>query len=280
MQSVTDFRVINFIFNILCYQPFFKKYIFFTCKVLQIILLCVGICQFVIHRDSILYNEDKFGNTADRYKFYVTVFILVTIIFESLLGYKSYDKILKLCLSFEESLKTSFKHQVDISLIYRKIQRKVNFGVLGFILLYVICEAEFLYRSIIFERSRLFYIVFLIPTFIFDLKALQLIFYMTLFESYLKVLRQLVYDLNQDVANNQKLKSKAYDAIIRRKFRKIIGMHSKVLKMVDNFNSSLAISQLSILITIKFYLIGDFYWVSFVFLHRQIRPRAVFGELE
>jgi hypothetical protein len=80
--------------------------------------------------------------------------------------------------------------------------------------------------------------------------------------------------LNQEIINNQKLKSKAYDSIIRVKYTKIISMHGSVVKIIENFNSSLGLSQIAILIAQKYYLVNDYYWIAFVSFLSEVEFRA------
>lgn len=104
------------------------------------------------------------------------------------------------------------------------------------------------------SQTRLFYLTFLIPTMIMDIKAFQLVFYKKLFSLYLKILKELIGNLRTEVLNNRILKSRVYDTIIRRKLKNIISMHYVIVQMIECFNSSMGLSQLGILLAIKFYL--------------------------
>lgn len=273
-----DFRYLHFVLNILCFQPFLKKRTFFIVKAVHILLLVSGVILFYIHRDLILYSEDGFGQFADNYRLVVSVLGSFMIVIEPLFRFKNYDEILKLCKNFERAFKENFKHQFGISSSYRKLHRNLKVGIICFLLFYSLCEFKYFKRSMIHPQTRLFYLSFLVPTIIFNLKAFQILFFMNVFSSYLNILRALLKELNLEVLDNQKLKSKVYDSIIRKRLNKIISMHSTVVQMVENFNSSMGLSQIGILLAFKFYLYGDFYWIAFVTLHSQIRKRAVYSK--
>lgn len=279
MESVFDFLSIHSLFNFFCYQPFFKRLNFFVAKIIQILILISGVTFFYVYRDFILYSEDGFGRFADNYRLFVSVIVTFIIIFESFLRYNDYDAILKFCKLYESILKVNFKHQFDISVTYRRLQRNFKVGSICFLLFCIVCELKYLELSVDKSQTRLFYFAFLMPTILFDIKAFQLVFFISLFSSYLKILRELVRDLNLEVLSNQRIKSNIYDSIIRKKLNKIISMHYIVVQMIDNFNSSMGLSQLGIMLAFKFYLYGDFYWISFVIFHRQIKLRLAYGEL-
>lgn len=279
MESVFDFLSIHSVFNFFCYQPFFKKRKFFVAKIIQILILISGLTLFYVYRDFILYSKDGFGRFADNYRLFVSVLVIFMIIFESLFRYNDYDAILKFCRLYENILKANFKHQFDISVTYRRLQRNFKVGSIFFLLFYIVCEFKYLELSFDKSQTRLFYLAFLMPTVLFGIKAFQLVFFISLFSSYLKILRKLMRNLNLEVISNQRIKSNIYDSIIRKKLSKIISMHYFVVKMIDNFNSSMGLSQLGIMLAFKFYLYGDFYWISFVIFHRQIKLRLAYGEL-
>jgi hypothetical protein len=280
LKMKSAFRSTFFLLNIFGYQIFDSRKKFFALKFVQVIVLFVGILLFYNHRDEILYGKDNFGQFADRYRFCVSVFILVVMVLEPLLRYQNYENIFKLLESFKNVLGTKFKYQIDVSNYFDKLNRKLKFGVFLFLVTYFACEFAYFIHSLYGDsQSFLFYFSFLVPTILFDIKSFQLVFYMMLFRSQLDILTSLMENLNEEIADNQRLKSKVYDKIIRKKFHQIISMHQQVVEIIDNFNSSIGFSQLGIVLVLKFYLKGDFYWISFVFLHKRINNQSVFGEL-
>lgn len=271
---------IYFWLNFFSYQPFGKSLAsFIVHKVLTTLAFAVCVILFYVHRDEILYTNDSFGKFADHYKFAISVLVSFVIIVEPLVKCKDYIVMMKLWCSIEDSFKTRLSYRAEADLSHRKLMRKLKIGLTSFLLFYFFCEFNYFFHSILKQQSRLFYCTFLVPTFIIDLKVFQLVYYMMLITSHLKILVQLIKDLNVEINSNQRLKSKVYDSTIRKKYRQIIATHYSVSRMVERFNSSLGLSQIMILQAINFYLKGDFYWISFVFLHRTVNNWAVYGEM-
>lgn len=280
MESRVEFRFFNWLLTAISYQPPLaaaKRRIFIAYKLLHIVLFAFAVSVFHRHQRQILYDEDSFGEFADVYRFLVSVFTATIIIAEPFVMCRRYSAMHSCRDLFEKSLRKNFGRQQNIRVVYERVNRKIKAGIVVFILCYIFCELIYFYRSIFHTKSRLFYLSFLVPTFIVDLKILQLVFNMELIASYLKVLRCLTRDLNEEIVHNQKLKSSPYDRIIRKKYRELIAMHYSVVKLVDNHNASLGISQMVIMLAMKFYMTGDFYWIAFSLLQKKMVYHESYG---
>lgn len=281
MKSIRDFVFINESFNFLGLQPFVTTRRFFILKVMQLALLFVSVAFLCSYRELILYTGDSIGEFMDSYKLLVSVLVVFLITLEPLIRRKNYEAIQHLCGAFETSLNETFKHQVNISANYCKIQYDLKVGAICILLFYCFCEAKYL--DFMLENSESFPYLILtiyIPDFIIFAKAFQLIFYMKVFSSYLRTLKELVRNLNEEIINNQRLKSKVYDSIIRNKFKEIIFLHYEIVKMLENFNSSLGLSQLGVFLAMKFNLKISFYWTLFLVFHKFVKISSVCGEFE
>ena len=65
--------------------------------------------------------------------------------------------------------------------------------------------------------------------------------------------------------------------MLERKFLMLIEIYEYVQGMIFIFNKS-AIAQLTIFLGIKFYLMGDFYWIALITMHEQIKLIATYGK--
>lgn len=260
----------------LCYQPSRALKKFFALKVLQVVALTLSVTFIYSQRRLILYRRDVLGSLTDNYKFWVSVTMSFVIILEPLVKFRYYGNHENLGKQFLDSLK-SFRHQVDVTSVYRKMRQRLVVGVACFALFYCFCELGWILCFLDTFQSRMFYLTFLPPTFIIQLKTLQHVMYLMFIETQLRILKCLVKEVNQEASHNQSLKSKAYDRIIRNKLNKIRSMYDNVTEMVENFNSSLGLTQLFMAVCVKLFLIGDFYWVALIFLHFKTEPLATYG---
>lgn len=278
MEIAAEFQFVNFLLNSISYQPLRNIKKFFLSKIVQVIAYAAGVYFFQIHQSQILYDEDDFGNMADYYKFIVSALISLIIILEPFFRCKNYFAMVVLHENLEKSLK-NIRHQQNISLTYKRIKRELKSLIVCFMFFYAAYEFVYFARSLIFTKSRLFYFSFLVPTFIINVKTIQLVLNMKLIAGYLDIVCHLIVDLNEEILDNQKLKSRSYDKIIRNKYRQLIAMHDNIVKLVDNYNQSLGISQFAIMLAIKFFLAGDFYWIAFSSLQKKMKVHTVYGKI-
>lgn len=278
MESAAEFSSINCLLNLFTYQPLKDRRRFFACKVFQIGIYVTCVYLLQIHRSDILYDDDNFGALADIYKSFVSALISLIIIVEPLLTSRKYFAINRFSRALEKLLNNNFRHQQNISKVYKKITRDLNIGVVCFLFCYVIFESIYCYQSVMNPKSRIFYISFLIPTIILYGKVVQLVLNMRIIAAYLNIMSCLIRDLNEDVIMNMKLKSRVYNKITRKKYHYVITMYCSVIKLIENYNESLGISQLTIFMAMNFYLTGDLYWITFSFLQWKKNYYDVYGE--
>jgi 7tm Chemosensory receptor len=263
-------------FTFLCFQPQRNMKKFFALRALQTVALTWVVLKLYLNRDNILYQKDFLGSLADVNKLLVAVFVSFIILLEPVIRFRDYQKIEILSEKFCASLKT-FRHEIDGDMVFSQMRRNLTVGIAVYVVIFVISECLWISTSLNTSQSQMFYLAFILPVILHQLKTLQHVVFLMFIGAKLKILKFLVREVNQDVTINQDLKSEALNEIIRNKYQKVFCMYENVLESIQKLNSSIGISQLVMLTGCTFYLIGDFYWLAFVTLHKKIELKSTFS---
>lgn len=260
----------------LCYQPQKNVAKFFAMRILQTATLTMIVLLAYFNRDAILYQKDIFGCLADYNKLLMSFFVSLVILLEPMVRFRDYQEMEILSQKFCASLK-SLRHKIDVEFIYSQMRRRLIIGIAFYFLSFMCSELIWILTSLDSSQSRWFYAVFIMPYVIHQLKTLQHVIYLMFIGSEMKILKLLVREVNQDVTLNRELKSKALDKIIHRRYQKVLSMYENVMDTIKKLNSSIGISQLAMLNGARFYLIGDFYWIAFSYLHLRVEAEGSYS---
>ena len=232
---------------------------------------------FIVNRDKIVYKDDLWGKTADYYKSFISFISAFIIIVEPIFNYHNYKTFQEQIKLFAALLNEHFGNLIYVEEMQKKIVHKLRKIILVFVIIYAACESNNFYRSMFIEQTRNIYLTFLIITIILYAKVCFIVHCLLIIEECLVILIKAMKFINKELENNERMNSKVYDKIIHEKYSAVIKLYNLVQKMVAIFND-IGVPQLVILLAIKLYLMGDFYWISLVTMHNRIRMTVSYGK--
>lgn len=264
---------------ILGYQPTENqgKLSFIAWKLIQTSIYIGYIIFFIINRDQIVYRDDLWGRTADYYKAFISFSSAFVIILEPMFNYRGYKAFYEKLKLFNSLLSDNFENLVDVRKIQKGILKKLRKIIVSFVIIYAFCEANHFYRSMNIEQTRNIYLTFFIITIILYTKVWFIVHHLLIIDECLVILIKAMKFINQEIENNDRMNSKVYNKMTHDKYLAVIKLYKLVQKMVGIFND-VGFPQLVILLAIKLYLMGDFYWISLVTMHNRIRMAVTYGK--
>ncbi|CAG9802010.1 unnamed protein product [Chironomus riparius] len=263
--------------KILGYEPTENqgKLSFILWRCIQTFIYIGYMIFFFINRDKIVYRDDLWGKTADYYKSMISFTSAFVIVVEPMFNYHNYKAFQERLKSFHKLLNEKIENLADVKKIQNEIMRKLRNIIVSFMVIYILCEINNFYRSMKIEQTRNIYFCFFIITILLYSKVWFIVHRLLIINECLVILIKAMQFINQELANNDKLDSKVYNKMIHDKYLAVINLYKLVQKMVGIFND-LGFPQLVILLAIKLYLMGDFYWISLVTMHNRIRMAVTY----
>lgn len=251
---------------------------FLISKVFHILILVFSTILVFYYRKYIVYTSDFLGQIADYYKCVITLITTTAAIFDPLINFKHYKEMEKVKKEFFENIESLSKSSFTKVHVKNEIKREcVNVGKL-FWIFFFLCEIGFFFTSMRTPQSKNIYFLFLITTIILYVKVGYIIYDLISFKIFLRELRNIARKIREDFECSEKLKSHAYDEIVAKNFLNLIEIYKNIQKMIEIFNKA-AISQFTIFLSMKFYLMGDFYWIALITMHEQIKLIATYGKI-
>ena len=265
--------------KILGYEPTDKqgKLSFTLWRLIQTSIYIGYMIFFLINRDKIVYRDDLWGKTADYYKSMISFTSAFVIVVEPMFNYHNYKAFQERLKFFHILLNEKFENLADVKKIQNEIMRKLRNIIVSFVVFYIQCEMNHFYRSMNIEQTRNIYLSFFIITIVLYAKVWFIVHRLLIINECLVILIKAMKFINEELANNDKLDSKVFNKMIHDKYLAVIKLYKLVQKMVGIFND-LGFPQLVILLAIKLYLMGDFYWISLVTMHNRIRMAVTYSK--
>lgn len=248
-------------------------------KIFQILSLCIIMFMVFYYRNKILYTNDLLGKIADLYKLSITTLICFIIVIEPLINFKFYQKMDKIKNLFYKKIEVNFINLTSATKIKEKIRQEFIKLCIFFWVFFILSELGFCYISMRTFQSRNTYFVFLGTTIFLYVKVGYIVYDLICFKVFLSEARIIAVYLKDEFECSEKLNSYVYDKILEQKFLMLIEIYNCIQQMILIFNKS-AIAQLTLFLGIKFYLMGDFYWIALITMHEQIKLIATYGELK
>lgn len=256
---------------------FKNKEKFIIYKIAQILSLSMIMFLVFYYRNKILYKNDILGQVADLYKLTITIVVCFIVIIEPMINFKFYKEMNQMKNMFYKRIDKNFINLTNASKIKKMILNELTKISIFFWILFVLSELGFFYISMRTFQSRNIYFVFLSTTILLYVKVGYIVYDLISFKVFLSETRSIAVFLKDEFDCSEKLKSYVYDKMLEEKFLMLIEIYQGIQGMINVFNSS-AIAQLTIFLGIKFYLMGDFYWIALISMHEQIKLIATYGE--
>lgn len=267
-------------FAILGYQPTENqgKLSFILWRLIQTFIYIGYTICFIVNRDKIVYRDDLWGRTADYYKSIISFTSAFVIVVEPIFNYRGYKTFYEKLKLFNSLLSENFENLADVKKIQKEILKKLRKIIVTFVAIYAICESNHFYRSMNIEQTRNIYLSFLIITIVLYTKVWFIVHHLLIIDECLVILIKAMKFINHEIENNDRMDSKVYNQMTHDKYLAVIKLYKLVQKMVGIFND-VGFSQLVILLAIKLYLMGDFYWISLVTMHNRIRMAVTYSKI-
>lgn len=231
---------------------------------------------FVVNLDKILYNDDMLGQTADSYKSIISFVSGFVVIIEPIFNFDRYKDFKRNMRKFEALTAENLKNVYSMKDTRRKILRKLTKIFMMFVVIAILCETHHGVRAMFVDQTRNIYLTTMVITIILYNKVWFIVYHMLVIEEYLVIIKNTMKIISQDLVDNSRLQSVAYDKIIHSKYLTVIKMYKQVQRLVGIFNS-LGAAQLTVFLAIKLFLTGDFYWIALVTMHNRINMNVTFG---
>jgi hypothetical protein len=258
-------------------NDFVNKEKFIILKSFEILFFLVCIIFVHYYRDLILWSEDFLGYIADVNKLAVTAFTCFVIIVEPLFNFHRYFEFKETEKDFYKILEVNFKSITNRSKIREEVLKSLGKICGYFLLFFTICDMRLLMTSLKVTQSQNIYFIFIITSLLMYVKVAHLVYQMLIIKKVLEHLRKIIKSTNKEAECADKLKSRVYDRMLENKLLKITELYGCVQNMTKIFNK-IGFTQFIIFQSIKFHLTGDFYWISLVTMHSQIKQIATFGK--
>lgn len=259
-------------------KNFKNKEKFMIFKIFQIIFLTLAVILLYYYQNYILYTNDFLGKVADVYKFIITIVSIIIIIMEPLINFENYRNMEKIKKLFYKNLCDFSKDSNCKVKIERKIKREFNQIALFFCFFFALSELGYFYISMRTLQSRNIYFIFLTTTIVLYIKVAYIIIELISYKYFLKEVNEIAISLSENFECSDKLKSFIYDRIVLERFLLTIRIYKNIHEMIEVFNKS-SITLLTFFLCIKFYLMGDFYWIALITMHQQIKMIASYGKI-
>jgi uncharacterized membrane protein len=271
-QKKFRIQVIMTLAKLLAFQPLVnqRKSEFIAWKIVQVLSFFAFIAFFVVMREHILYMEDVFGTVADYYLAIISFVSCFIVIIEPAFFYCQYVEFNAVSVKFLEHLNEDFGNVFDSKEITKKIKRKLTKIAIGFAIFYVIFEANKFFKYMFNKQTKNVAFFFLVFATIIYSEIWRIVHQMLIIQEYLLIIKKLMKQINNDIHDNLEINLRDYNAIIHRKYTKVIMMYGLVQHMVALFNK-FGVSQMTVFLATKLYLIGEFYWIALVTMHNRIR---------
>lgn len=257
---------------------FSNKEKFLILKFFEILFFLICIIFGHYYSDLILWSNDFLGFIADVYKLLVTAFTTFIIIVEPLFNFHRYFEFWETKNLFHHVLDQNFKNITDSRQIRKEVYNSLLKICICFSIFYAMCDLRLLMISLRVTQSQNMYFIFIITSIFCYMKVAHLVYQMLIIKKFLEHLRKIIKSIQEEDKCAKILKSYVYDKIVENNFLKIIKLYECIQEMTKKFNQ-IGFTQFIIFQSIKFYLTGDFYWVSLVTMHTQIKQIATFGKV-
>ncbi|KAG5684555.1 hypothetical protein PVAND_013780 [Polypedilum vanderplanki] len=252
-----------------------SKFEFLIWKFIQIFSLLLFIIFFIFKRKEILYVGDIGGSFADHYMSFISFTTSLIMITEPVLNYQLYIEFQKFTKLFLDNLDESFPNYFKRKEINQEISLKIGKIVIGYIIAFIICELKRFFHSMFAEQARNFAIVFLFVTILIQIKVWHIVYQMLIIEKFLLIIQKLMKQINHNIYENLEFNLVTYNKAIRRRYKKVIELYKIMQHLVELLNK-IGIPQLTIFLTIKLFLMGEFYWIALVTMHEQIQMNVTY----
>lgn len=256
---------------------FVNKEKFIIYKVFHVLSLCMAMFLVFYYRNKLLYTNDLLGKVADLYKLIVTVVICFIVVIEPMVNFSFYQEMTKIKQKFYKKIEENFTNLTSAAKIKKKISKEFIKLCIFFWVLFILSEIGVFYISMRTYQSRNIYFVFLSTTIILYAKVGYIVYDLLSFKIFLNEAKIIANSFKDGFECSERLKSFVYDNMLEEKFLMLIEIYEHVQEMILIFNKS-ATAQLTIFLGMKFYLMGDFYWIALITMHEQIKLIATYGK--
>lgn len=260
-------------------KDYLNKEKFIIVKSFQILGFLTMITSMWYYRDDILWGGDKLGKVADIYKLSVSFCACFLVTIEPLLNFNNYCKLNNEEKKFYKLFQENFRDFGDQKKIRKEILLKLSKICISFVLFYSFCDSRVLIISLRTYQSRNIHFLFTFASIFLFTKIAQVVYQLITIETFLSYLNKILSPIQEELKQADRLKSSVYDRILEEKFLKVFKLYECIQSMTGIFNKS-AHEQFVIFQSLKFYLTGDFYWISLVTMHSQIKTIATYGKFK
>lgn len=199
---------------------------------------------FLCYKNKIFHADEILGKIADYYKLFIILSSCIIVIIEPVFNYNSYMTILKSQELFYEIVNDELQHKIK-----EKIKSKCIKIILSLFIFYMLCEILTFNIYFVLTETRYIYVTTNLAQIFLYLKVGHLLYHLITIDEFFEVIKEKV--------NSAELKPNRY--------KKILELYDLTKAMISSFNNA-GLGLLAIFLGNKFYLVGEYYWLTLAFL--------------